>query len=756
MRERAPMVATKKGPPKLLTHSPSNSSPPLPIPRRPPLQTLPPPLLPSLSNSDNYRLPSTCTDWSFDIETYGSCKRNRFRTLLPDQTVFHPQRSRLTDGCPPHSIILSASLTERLVHSYNSGEHPDSHISNDGVVGERTHRSICTSLSQSKPGRTFLFDFARTDHQNILLHTLNHATSLCGMNLLFDLLYISYAFFSRLLWSHMSTPPLLIDMGILNFLECPLRTARSQKTLGPVLRQYRYDKTLKDRKFEDPYTKTEEGDTLFTYNGEDTHNAILGISELSRRLLKKDSPASSDYTIHFYSSVLWSCLHILKAGIPHSVEYLQTLEKKLLDEVHLTSLEAQERFSIILTGKGSQKSKDSFISSMAARIGEPVLSHPMLVVTEKKKKISWSDSNRLLFTALTTSDEDKKALSVIDKNATASKLLSSYVQPLLHHRANDPSDRSSILLGHGPIQLAYPTIYVVPSAFSDTSSDEGGQQQCRISFKKPAAQTYPKAIKKAYSSRYGALGKIVSYDLAQAELRVAAVLSGEPSLLEAFSKNIDLHAVRAVDTLRIPLDSLPSDWDIDGTDGNKLFKKAHDTPRQCAKHANFTDLNWGSWETLRLTILKKSSTLVDPSICKAMVDARPILRPILWRWQNEWLESARSTHRCILPITGQSRLFPGEIKGNDVNECINFPIQAFAALTMLRIQSLILPLLPSSCKMFLNCYDALYFDTLTTEIPKLDSAFKEAHFLVTTSDFWHFFCSHYGHPVSLSYERTIH
>ena len=206
-------------------------------------------------------------------------------------------------------------------------------------------------------------------------------------------------------------------------------------------------------------------------------------------------------------------------------------------------------------------------------------------------------------------------LNQVIEHQKYSKLISSYTYPLLRHSKTKPDKKKDVLLSNPlyPLtQFGFPTWYITPSKFAkDDAGDHGGQQQARPSCQGPAAQTFPPILRPAYKSRF-LQGGILVFDISQAELRVAALLSGDPYLVAAYTEGRDLHTERA--------------QQIFGDDiiNNEAFQSRF---RQCAKHGNFTDLNLGGAKTLQKTIMKKSDVYVDSQFCRDMVDARPHQRP---------------------------------------------------------------------------------------------------------------------------------
>lgn len=717
---------------------------------------------------------------SLDIETYGAAETDIHGRPLPAQSGpskkdgrFHPMRAVARDN--PHQLILTCSVTE--------------------VLGSLV-------LGEAKPGETRVFLMHLSDHRKWLAQWLDSATALLGMNLLFDLSFLRHdGFRNQLNGRH-----ILYDLSIFNYLHSEVRTARSLKTLGPVLRTHSYKESLKTKRF--PTVAA----PLISYNAQDSHNTILAASELCRRiitdypeppvtyipagdgstiiqeatcqrplpslpyqvissLVSSSSSCSSStsqthphpplahphrrdklspYCITHYSNLIWSCLRMMEDGIPMSRSALTNLRSSL--QARKQTLLPSIPFAV--SGKGSDAPKKSFVVSVAKDVAtstDPnILNHPLLKLTDKKKEVSWANQNRILFQCLLPDNSPHQpVLAALNEISTCDKLISAYITPLLDHKTDDPTDLSSVLSSDG---IAYPNIYLVPSHTHDDANEDGGQQQGRISFKKPAGQTFPKPIKKCLYSRFGFAGAITSYDLSQAELRVAAVLSGEPSLVTAFRTGLDLHTTRAESTFGIA--NLIAKY---GPDYRKS-EAFSALERQAGKHGNFTDLNWGSALTLRRTILVKGKTLIPMSICEEVVNSRSRVRPVLFKWQCDWVKQVQKDHGCVLPFTGQSRSFTGVLQGNDINEAINFPIQCHAANLMLAVQGYCHRRFADfsspyrRIRMFLNTYDALSFDHPQSLSADVDAIFHEAFIWLTAKDYWKMFCDYYGNDVPLAYD----
>lgn len=289
---------------------------------------------------------------------------------------------------------------------------------------------------------------------------------------------------------------------------------------------------------------------------------------------------------------------------------------------------------------------------------------------------------------------------------------------------------------------AYPVWFIVPSASKDASGDEGGTIQARITCKRPSAQTFPPEIKQCIQSRWVG-GRIISMDLSQIELRMAALCSGDPSLLAAFNTGLDLHTHRAVQLFG--QDSLT----------RPTFKKRE---RQVGKTMNFADLFLASPQRMRMSVHEMTGELMPLSFFEEVARSRPDARPGLHRWQQSLISRVATDGYLLLPILGQSRTFVGGPSAH-LNEVVNFPIQTQASNTLLQIQGRLLEYLPKLYTqgprplMFLQVYDAIYFDVPPQYEDSLKAAVQQAVLDVAApSGYWGRLQEYYGHTVPLEYE----
>lgn len=660
---------------------------------------------------------------SLDTETYGAFEADAFGATLPPQTSYNPQKAIALDAPPPHSLIPLASIT---TFSHN----------------------LPLASPTPTPTDTRVLTLHLPAHRTFLSQWLRRSHTLIGMNLLYDLLWLRRdpTFRHNLTGNH-----LIIDLGLLRFLWHDTLDARSLKDLGPLLHLFQYDeaKTLRHgHRFPHPL----HPDAL-EYSALDAHYSAVLFSYFISRI-----PHLTPSILKFHSDTVWACLRMTEAGVPFSHSRLLSLHnRKLTQSARLSSI-CSTRYSLTLSGKGSNTSKATLLSSALDTI--PSSSTLPLETTPTKKQISLNDFNRdTILSSLPPSSPYEPPLRLWRHHAKFQKILSSYTYPLLFHARRDPTNRRSILLpGNsnctGDILLGYPSWYPFPSSFKDGNGGSGGTQQGRITCKDPAVQTFPPIIKHCMRSRFDD-GCLVIMDLSQIELRVAGLLSGEPTIVSEYNRELsgekpDLHRARAISILG---PSCLNDPYFGTGDSAK-------DPRQLGKTVNFADLFRASARRMYLTVLEAAGTAPPLSFFQSIENQRPHDRPTLWAWQESLLESAQSTGHLTLPLVGTKRSFPGNARRDHLNEIVNFPVQTLAASTLLAFQHALHPHLPSlnshnpPILLFNNCYDALYFDLRTSHLPFLTDLLSSVRTELITNGFWASLCSLYT-PVPLKYGIEI-
>lgn len=692
---------------------------------------------------------------SVDIETFGAVRRFADGMRSPEQHVFHPIRALHQHGVPLSKQIVTVAVTLC-----------------DSLPVPSKGESWIPFLQSIAPGDTRVFQLHKKTHRQWLTEWISKATVILGMNLPFDILWMRAQPYLRPYLSE--NGPLLIDLAVLNYLDSEMRPERSLKNIVSLFNIDRYDD---EDSLKHGYRYSSPCDSrLALYNARDSHNTALAVRELGHRIRQRHegSDKCSDWCIRHYSATLQLCIGMGEAGVPFSGRLLQLLENDCLRRAADARERALTRFNLPLDGPGSQQPQYAFMRMLADTIdslrpGQPsILSDNRLSFTEKTRLLSTKDINREIFSMALPADHPlQEAIACWDEFKRCQKLLSSYTFPLLRG-ARKPSPKfssKSVLIN----ERAYPTWYPVPSPTKDGSGDAGGTEQVRLTCKNPAIQTLPREVKDCIRPSHPE-GSLLWIDLSQIELRVAAMLSGEPTLIHSFITNSDLHTERAVqvfgrDELVRKYPSLASEPNLKKW---KNVKEFDELERQCGKHGNFTDLNLGGAETLQKTILKKGGVAVPFSFCQEIVNTRPITRPVLYRWQMAQIEYAKKHHVVYLPFCGVSRYFAGHeavIDETYRSTVVNFPIQGLAALLMcqfqIKLHREICPLkaVRYQARQCVNIYDATVLDckpgVAATLRPTIQACFDS---LSTGDGIWAKLQEHYGHscPIAFDLKEITH
>ena len=699
---------------------------------------------------------------SLDIETYGAVEEGSRGNLLPKQTIFHPAKSMHTDGVDLSDLIITASITlvkeaQCPIQKELSTKQLEQQVKSKMKIKENL---LCPVLEQQEqsllqlknliPQETMVFNLSKDTHRQRLQKWLKHSKIIIGMNISFDIQYLRKDPYFKFVLENQ----LLIDLSIINYLHDETRPEKSLKNLGPILRTHSYKSTLKETRF-----KSTEDPFLYEYNAQDTHNTVLAVRELARRI-ERDFPSGdklSPFCIEFYSDLLWTIIRMSESGICMNKKKLEKLEDTLIIMCKEANDQATEA-GYPLEGEGSGTAKQQLMDDTIKLIGNGIRDE--MELTPAKGLVSFTEANRnKLQNALQdvksvvlewgyephpySIAEEAKAYGLIKVfdaakiHAGAQKIVSSYTYPLLRHRRNKPTDKSSMLIPIRGRHIAYPTWYATPTYAKNNKGGSGGTLQGRITCKKPSAQTFPPTIKDCICSRFEG-GKIVSMDLSQIELRVAGLLSGDPAFIDAYQEGEDLHIKRALQI-------------FGGT-------TCDNDQRQVGKMVNFADLFRAGPDVIRKQVLGMSGIELEEKFCKEIVKKRKKHRPLLWNFQQQLIKEAADTGRIELPFTGQSRYFLGGDK-YDVNEIVNFPVQTTASNILVQIQSHIHNEMVSinspnpGFYMFLNIYDAIYFDVKDDEAENnlkylVDEAVKQIQY----EGYWSMISKYYGNEIPLEYD----
>lgn len=699
---------------------------------------------------------------SLDVETYGLFEHSLAGKPLPPQTVFEPRRMLATDGVHVDDVVQTCAIT--LPRS-------------DSCEGSTFD---CRSLSALEPGSTFVLRLGEPGHLLCLYRWLAWADAIIGFNLPFD---ISVLRLLPLLRPALSGRHTLIDCAYVRSIYCEVMPEKRLKDLGPALALYEYTQAelAKHRRYKSPHV-----DDAILYNARDSHRTLHATGELARLTLR-DFPATDKLSPHCIaegSDAIWTCIRMMEAGDPISLPKARALHRGSLTKA-LAARDTCARLGLDLEAEGSDKRKRDFLNrcfdladahSTAPRLlGVPsVRLHELYQQTDKTKKVSITDQNRSLARALLahvdpTSPDGLEARGMMDildawgEYVTHYGVHSKFTAPLLYRKLSKTSKNPFDSLALAPrgftkvpglsshIRLSHSLWYPTKGDFKDGEGGEGGQQQCRLSARLPSRQQWPPSMQEVVESRFGADGAVITSDLSQIELRTAALLSGDASLVQNYIDDLDLHTDRAVAIFGPDIIHDPD------------FKCGDMTrdPRQWGKKFNFADLYLSGPGTMQAALFKDSGRVFPISFFLEIVQSRPELRPGLLEWHKTLFADVNRDGYLVLPFTGHGRTFIGGMSVNKPNEVVNFPVHTVAALTMRSIQRYLhrnLPPLSSlnpPAYLFANVHDAVKIDCRKAFVPEALALLRNAVTHCAQREYWSWWQDRTGRTVPLKYEVKV-
>jgi DNA polymerase I-like protein with 3'-5' exonuclease and polymerase domains len=249
----------------------------------------------------------------------------------------------------------------------------------------------------------------------------------------------------------------------------------------------------------------------------------------------------------------------------------------------------------------------------------------------------------------------------------AMKTLTTFVDGFLKHLRPDGKFHTTYFLGH--------------AEFEGHDGDDSGTVTGRLSAKNPPFQVIPKKTKWAKRIREcfpAPQGKVMlSVDFSQGELRVIACWAPEPTMIQAYLDDQDLHAVTGAKLAQVNLAEFLTWKDNPDEDLAALFEKN----RGNAKPANF-GLCFGmqvdgfiaySWANYGIRLTYEEG--------EAMRNAFFQLYPGLLSYHEKQKTIANMTGRVVSPL-GRIRHLPmlkswdREIRSKAQRQAINSPIQS--------------------------------------------------------------------------------
>jgi DNA polymerase I-like protein with 3'-5' exonuclease and polymerase domains len=417
---------------------------------------------------------------------------------------------------------------------------------------------------------------------------------------------------------------------------------------------------------------------LRVYQGGDT-DAAHQVADLLR-----DQLCADDQLTRFYVKVLHPAARAFEKIERRGVLIDQDKFHALRKELHQTIKASVDKQLSLLPQKMRIKYRER-IEEQIAHGKNPML--PSIVkeyffspyglnlkpkaLTEKTKEPSLTKSHLRQF-----SDHLEAAAMVaaMTEGDSASKTLSTFVDGFLKHLRPDGRFHPSYMLFHG--------------GFNDDGDEESGTVTGRLSAKDPAFQTLPKKTKWAKKLRecyVAPPGKIaIQADYSQGELKVVACVAPEQTMIDAYLKGLDLHAVTGAKLGGVEIEEFLSWKDHGDAALAALFEKY----RTNAKPANFGLLYSMSADGFREYAWASYGRKFTAQEAETIRNAFFELYPGLLTYHDRQRELVRIAEAVRSPL-GRLRHLPmikswdRGVKSKAERQAINSPIQSCLSDMML-------------------------------------------------------------------------
>lgn len=380
--------------------------------------------------------------------------------------------------------------------------------------------------------------------------------------------------------------------------------------------------------------------------------------------------------------------HMQSTGISIDTDYFKKLSQKFHKE--LSSLEGQ-----IWKYAGQE-----FNINSPKQLGDILYTHLQLVPDNKKKTKKTSTGQ------LSTKESELEKLkdahpvvSLVLEYREIQKLLSTYIDAIPQLEGID---------------------HRIHTTFHQLGASTG-----RFSSSNPNMQNIPIKTERGRTIRTGFVAqkghKLVSFDYSQIELRLAALLSQEPYLIESFNKGDDIHTSVASKVFNVPEKEVTSDM------------------RRKAKTINF-----GMLYGMGVSALAQGMG-VTRTEAQEFWDAYRIELPRLTKYLEEVIARARKD-KYTQTLFGRKRFFKNinspipMIKAMNERMAINAPIQGTAADVIKKAMIdcddfLKKNKLQDDCKLVLQVHDEIIFEVADSQVSFVEKSIKTVMEAVIPKEF---------------------
>jgi hypothetical protein len=234
-------------------------------------------------------------------------------------------------------------------------------------------------------------------------------------------------------------------------------------------------------------------------------------------------------------------------------------------------------------------------------------------------------------------------------------------------------------------------------------------------------------VKRLYHSRFGARGCIYQSDLSQIELRLLAAACGDPLMVSAYRKGVDLHSLTTSKIFKVPYEHFEKTymgWLQKNSKEDEA--KALDKKRKIGKTCNFLTGYGGGAYGLQST-LAEAGVYMSIEECERTVNAFFDTYPSMRRHIGLY-KGFIQQHGCAVSLTGRVRVFD-EVHSEDrgiqskalrsgVNHLIQSSASDMMGLSMVAIEQLMRSENLESV-LVSTVHDSIVVDVVRDELPRV-------------------------------------
>lgn len=307
------------------------------------------------------------------------------------------------------------------------------------------------------------------------------------------------------------------------------------------------------------------------------------------------------------------------------------------------------------------------------------------------------------------------------------KLYGTYVRPLRNYRSVlDKKERTEMphLTPDGTIHAQF---LLTGTRGGRLSSRNPNLQQLPKEGYKPEGMKHSLNVKEMYVSRFGKRGCLYGSDFSQIELRLLAALSGDPTMVDAYFKDVDLHTLTTSKIFNLSYETFSKDhmkWLEEN--GKKDEAKELKLKRDIGKTVNFlTGYGGGAFGLQTILAAKQQYKQIEEceEIINSFFETYPAVKDLL-AYYKRFIED----HQVAVSVFGRVRVFEEvlssdrEIASKALRAGCNHLIQSTASDMMLICLSVIEDMMREEgldSMLVSTVHDSLVIDAVRDELPKV-------------------------------------